>query len=468
MFEDAIRELQDILESRRWVAELAGILPLSALIDFLDIAPKLHIMQLSSACPLWSWPITPAGARFLLNNQPESQGCYLDRYGNSTSLLGFDGRYGDHYYLSSPQTIRFCISAYPSLPIENTCVTMKGENLRIQNLQVIHIARRPRRQHFPAPLQLPEVFRTQSRLYTATSILGWILLLAMVAMNIILETYVALAFAVLMPITGLFVFAIHGRSPRHLLVDKESLYNRLILVTEHANSTDWFVFYGESTILNSILNRPLEPRKLTMSAPNWFLRIALRLCILGQWGLALGAAALKDWNAYFLSAWVAFCIFVHAYLIPIEEESKEWLERIAEVQMTRYQTQLSSRRALINAVVALNPDTFCHPTGALQEDRSQFDRGAMRWVDAVLEAGPSRTKWEEATLAAMNETMGKVEMHTGERGAQFSESLLSPQWDREFGHYYWKTGIIEGLYMAEKIKLEANLSGRLVPQVVGI
>jgi hypothetical protein len=45
-FQATVDSLSSILERHGWVSELAGILPLSALIDFIDMPPKLHILEL--------------------------------------------------------------------------------------------------------------------------------------------------------------------------------------------------------------------------------------------------------------------------------------------------------------------------------------------------------------------------------------------------------------------------------------
>jgi hypothetical protein len=69
MFEAAVSKLNDILTRHSWVGELAGILPLSALIDFIDVPRKFHVLQLAGAVPLWNWPVTPSGSRILLSKR---------------------------------------------------------------------------------------------------------------------------------------------------------------------------------------------------------------------------------------------------------------------------------------------------------------------------------------------------------------------------------------------------------------
>jgi hypothetical protein len=57
------------------------------------------------------------------------------------------------------------------------------------------------------------------------------------------------------------------------------------------NTVDWIVFYEESTVINSLLNRPLEPMSPQTSriAPVP-LRTVLRILILDQWALMLGGS----------------------------------------------------------------------------------------------------------------------------------------------------------------------------------
>ncbi|KAI1371119.1 hypothetical protein F4677DRAFT_436394 [Hypoxylon crocopeplum] len=467
MFESAVGGLVAILDRYPWVSELAGILPLSALIDFIDVPARLHIFQLSGSTPLWSSPITPAGSRLLLSDDSSlDQSCHLDRHGNSISLLGLDGRYGGKYYISSPETIRLCVGSHRPCMIDNLHNNMNGDDLRLQNLEIVHVSRlQNHTRHQLSPSWLRRVFVQSPWLssvhYLAVSIFGWVILLAMIVMSIILQTYLSLAFLILMPLTGIVVLALYGINPRGLLVDSSSDFNRLILVAEHENTMNWTVFYGESTVLNSLLNRPLKPlgRQPTHTA---LLRIVLRIFILGQWALAIGSSAVKDWDAYFITFWIAFCIFVQAYIIPAEREAKQWMKSYAGIEIQRYQTQLSSRRALLNTVMALNPDTFALSPGAQEEDRTKLYDGAMRWIDPILEQGPSRTRWEEATLKAMNEAAKKYTPEDTQGENSNIAGSPSTEWEQEYRRDYWAPFIIEGIYMARKIREEANLSGRYV------
>lgn len=469
MFDTAAGWFRAVVARHPWTGELAGILPISAVIDFIEVAPKLHVFQLNGAIPLWSWPITPSGSRLLLGqDRPLQDSCYLDRFGNSVGLLGMDGRYGDRYFVSSPETIRLAIEATRVREITNAHVNMSENDLRRQNLEIVHVERNS--------IGAPGIAQTKGRRsfaqnflplwepqYLGVSLLGWILWSAMVVMSICLQTWLSLAFLVLMPTTGFIVFIIYGNNPRRLLVENKSDYNRLIVVAEHENTTDWKVFYGESTVLNNLLNRPLEPT----GSRHWLnhlslLRMVLRLAIVGQWALAIGAACTKNLNAYFITFWILFCVLVHAYAIPPPSQAKAWCESFAGIQLKRYTTVLSSRRALLNTIIALNPDTFALSPSTGLEDRSTFQGGATKWLDRILEPGPSRTKWEHATLEAMNQAPTEFSVEGPAVGIKSDVTFLTTEWNTDYRQDYWNKFIPEGMYMAALIREKAKLPGRRV------
>jgi hypothetical protein len=101
--------------------------------------------------------------------------------------------------------------------------------------------------------------------YLAVSTAGWMLWLAVSVRSFMIGTYLAFAFIMLMPGTVLLVFLVHSYKPRQLLVEKGSEYNRLVVATSDVTGYDWKVFYGESTIINSFLNRPLFHEQLINS-----------------------------------------------------------------------------------------------------------------------------------------------------------------------------------------------------------
>jgi hypothetical protein len=464
-------------EGPSWARGLAGIFPLSALIDFIDIPNKIHIYELTGAIPLWSWPVTPSGSRILLSDQFAKKYCYLDEYGASMPSLALDGRYGDNYATSCPETVRLCLSSQPVREIANNHQNMADENPRIQNLEIVLVGRLPGKEKSRAetkPQVAPWVSFSRgpamSLRYWIVSISGWALLTGMIIMSGILECYVALGFLVAIPATGLVISALFGSRPRKLLVDTHSRYNRLVLVTKHMNHTDWIVFYGESTIVNSLLNRPLEPTggPVPPLMVN-LLRFLLRVLILGQWGLVIASAALQEWDAFFVTFWLVFCIFSHAYLLPPSVGAKDWMRYNAGIRIERFGTKLSSRRALLNTIIALNPDSFALvPSTENDVDWAKFDRDAMRWVDPILAPGTSRSKWEEATRQAMKEAAQKYSNDKLASSMWYDKeaNVLGAEWNEQYpsDSNYWKRFILEGIHMAAKIREEAVVPGRTVPK----
>src|SRR5437667_2293882 len=75
-FEESREAANSLLQSQPWAQELAGILPLSTLIDFVDIPQHFHAFELTGSAPLWSWPITPANSRILLSKSYTEKSCY--------------------------------------------------------------------------------------------------------------------------------------------------------------------------------------------------------------------------------------------------------------------------------------------------------------------------------------------------------------------------------------------------------
>lgn len=102
-----------------WLANAAGILPLSAFISVFEPSSNLHLYELCGSLPLWTWAMTPAGARLLFATLADPTatfgGCYLDRAENTMPVHYIDGRWGDIYPSSSSHTVRLCISACSSV-----------------------------------------------------------------------------------------------------------------------------------------------------------------------------------------------------------------------------------------------------------------------------------------------------------------------------------------------------------------
>ncbi|RSL51974.1 hypothetical protein CEP53_008239 [Fusarium sp. AF-6] len=501
MFQSAINSLNSALGRYPWVAELAGILPLSALIDFIEIPPKLHILELAGSVPLWSWAITPSGSRLLLakpdkaGDKTVQQDCCMDRFGNALALEALDGRYGERYFASSPETLRLILEGSEVVHIENDHMNMTNEKFtrRVQNVEIIHVTRRdskaasgaPPEAPPEAPLEAPSEapskapllgwlrgfinpLHNASPLYQATSTGGWILWVGTLIVSGFFKFWICFAFVLLLPVTGIVVSLLFGTQPRKLLVEDRSEFVRLLVVAEHMNTATWRVVFGESSIVNSLINRPLEPTGPQLSS-GWtaVCRQLLRLCILGQWGLALGAAATKRWDAYMICFWIAFPIFCHAYLISPSFCAKVWSENKAKIHVQRYSTQTSTRRSFVNLIVALNPDTFGLDSNK-NIDYDKFYSEGLKWMNPILSESGSRKVWELATREALKEVASKpIDSTVGQNP---DSDFLSTAWNAQYARfevdgktgemkekYYWRRFIPEGIYLADKIKKEANL-----------
>jgi len=120
--------------------------------------------------------------------------------------------------------------------------------------------------------------------------------------------------------------------------------------------------------------------------------------------------------------------------------------------MQRYRTHLSSRRTLLNTIMALNPATFPLDLKTGQNDLFCFRKEALKWINPILEPGAGRTRWEEASLKAMRE----------EREQSPKSPFPSDHWRREYGKDYWNPFILEGIEIAARIRLEAKLPDEII------
>ncbi|KAL8339739.1 hypothetical protein RB601_006041 [Gaeumannomyces tritici] len=430
-----------------WVASLANILPLSALLDFLDTPRVLHALQLTGTAPFWSWPVTPAGSRLILAPHKSEDACCLDQFGNSPGLVCLDGRYGDKYFAANPETLRLCLASVPPTMVINKHENMARGGFRLQKLTVARVERRQE----PAARPLTLV---------AASAGGWAVLLVLLVLAGLMHCWLALAFLLVVPATGVGVFLSHGGRPRELRKEPEpkpgpedvrvgdggqKKYSRLVVAALHMNETDWLVFYGESALVNSMLNYRLLPRH-HLPPGNALVHAALRLLILSQWALAVGAAALQAWDAYLITFWLGFCIIAHTRVFSHENLAKDWAVHAARLQLSCFQTHLSGRRALLTAIVAMNPDTFA------QDNNTKFSQSGLQWVDPILKRTADRDEWEAATCRALAAVGG---------GAVAGDSP-GEDWDADYKQYKWRSSVLEGIKVAAQITHDAGLSGRSV------
>ena len=214
-----------------------GILPLSALIEFIDVATKLHVFELNGSVPLWSWPVTPAGARLLLSTEDTSNACCLDRPTRSVDLHCIDGRYGNCYPSCISTTLRLYMSAQkPDITVENTSSNMADKGLRKQSLDVFIVCDQDpvpsKWSHLRLSRTLNTVLSGKCPKYWLLSGVGWLSLIGITVISLLAGLYIA------------SVFLIHP-------------WARLVLVNSSFNGSEWSAFYGRSSTLNALLNKPL-------------------------------------------------------------------------------------------------------------------------------------------------------------------------------------------------------------------
>ena len=381
-----------------WLQQLAGILPLCALIEFIDIATKLHVFQLNRSVPIWNWPVTPAGARLLLSSRGSSadEACYLDQAGQSPVLHCIDGRYGDWYPSSTQTTTRMCITKpHSSKFVLNPSPNLADLYARKQKLEVISLKRlkrpssqsRKKAKSNRVALLCDRLFRRRRRhsiIYELTSGIGWIFWLGATIVCFMSRLYIAGVYLLLTPLTGLVVSFTHGGNPRRLLDDRPSPFKRLVVATDNLNGTNWLAFYGESNALNSLLNKPLVRVATSSTSSSLRLLLLLRILIAGQWALAVGSCALQDWNALIISFWIGFCGLVASYAYTPTTAARDWLQLSCDHVIESTSTEFSSRRSMLGALIYLNPDSKERLTS---------------WINPILADCADRRAWESAFLS---------------------------------------------------------------------
>ena len=380
-----------------WLQQLAGILPLSALVEFVDVATKLHTFELNRSVPNWNWPVTPAGARLLLSRRastPNNDACHLDQVGNSPVLHCIDGRHGDWYPSSTQATTRMCISKPKKHSfVPNPSQSLMDAEARKQQLDIISLKRLKHPPQSRGTVKNGHLARLSNRLfrwrgsqysiaYRLTAGTGWVFWIGLILLCIMSRLYVAGVYLLLMPLTGIVVSYTHGGKPRRLLDERPSPFTRLIVAADSLNATKWLAFYGESSVLNSLLNKPLV--RITTKTSLGPLKILLRLLIAGQWVLAVGSCALQDWNALVISFWIGFCAIMASYVYSPEKAARDWLQYNCNYVIECTSTEFSSRRAMLGALLYLNPESKERLTS---------------WIDPILADSADRRAWESAFLS---------------------------------------------------------------------
>lgn len=481
-----------------WISELAGILPLSALIDFTDIPKTLHMYQLTGRMPLWCWPVTPAAGRILLRMDPAAPGCCLDQANAGSSPTCLDGRYGNQYPMANAETVRMCVEATPVntdyLPDsdKNTSATNKvnveaekGKRLQYLELVVVKSSKHVHNEDKLADEEqaLPDSgkYRRNNRRslknrsngtsaswrYNLASNTGWILWSGLIVACGILHLWLALAFLITTVSVGATVSSIHGKQSRrpgarstegygvmptppvkkHALNGKvpkpssatKARFNRVVVTAQDVNATYWRVFHGQSEVISSLLNWPMASQGRKSSKLRYFL---LRVLMLGQWSMAIGSAALKGWDAYFIAFWIILCIFSINYLFATSWDIEQWLCN-AGVSLTRYQAVLSSRRSVLGTIMVLNHDTFPATPTIDAHGLKVFDEEGVVWLDPIL---PGATDWREAMRCALSVPLQSPQ----------SLGLVSSHEDK----WFWKY-VKESVEMGNLIQSGAGVSDRV-------
>ena len=196
-----------------------------------------------------------------------------------------------------------------------------------------------------------------------------------------------------------------------------------MVVNSSFNGSEWSAFYGRSSTLNALLNKPLF-RPSTTPAPNT-LRHLIRLTIGGQWILAVGACARQDLNALFISSWILLCSVLSNYGYQPEESVQDWLQYTCSIHTKKVHADFSTRRALLSALIYLNPDS---------KDK------CTDWIDPILSNRRERSDWESTAL-------------------KFVDTI--PYDDETMkGKYWWK-------YLIERFEVAINIKKYLTTQSQG-
>lgn len=362
-----------------WAQQLAQVLPLAILVDFIDVSLKLHVFELNGLVPLWSWPITPKDAKLLLSDKDTTTACCLDHADSCRNALQcIDGRYGDCYPSNASATVRLCVS---SLDVAQKIaydirIPVKSK-ARMQKLDFLHVSQA---QHSCGSKFRKALFGQQSIRYCLVSTLGWSFWIALAILSFLAGLYIGATFLILMPLSGVLAFLTHGGEPR-TLDERASEFNRLVLAADSTNATDWWGFYGDSRELNSLLRTPLY--RESGLAVSWLVRLIMRFMILGQWALVLAACATQDWNAFVISFWIFWCAVASEYGYSPKHSVQDWLQYTCNVRIQRVQAVFTSRKAMLGALVYLNPDTVGR---------------RLQWINHIFEDGPERQEWETALL----------------------------------------------------------------------
>ena len=357
-------------------ANIAGILPLSALIDFTDAERTLHSYQLSGRGLIWNWVITPACARLLISTD-STRVCCLDQSGAVSILHCMDGRWGDAYPCSIPSTVRTCmeVAIYRKFELSDGSVPGGGGD-RPQHLRIIRVS--VTQTKGSGTIFGDRIIKLGSNWFIV-SVSGWVVFLATLVAAVLAGLYIAASYLIVLLLTGVVVRFSHGHRARRITKQEPSPYRRLVVATDNLNGDEWTAFIGPSWLVNPLLNKPLYQIDPPTQLAQFWLLLVLRILIVLQWGLTVVACGYQDWNAFVVFAWIALCAWISS-VYGEHASVKSWLRSNA-LQLERAEVVLSCRRSMLSLLVALNPDV---------------GETSTQWINPILAPSKNRTEWEVA------------------------------------------------------------------------
>ena len=234
---------------------------------------------------------------------------------------------------------------------------------------------------------------TSSTKWLVVLLVGWAIWIAAIIISVICAIPLALAYLLMLLATGFCVCHAFGHNPCPLLVDQigedGKYWRHSVVVTNHLNEIDWAIYIGHSRLVNAILNKPLLCKSGDRTKPGMHpskhissFKLLLRVLIAGQWGLILAVSALQNWDTIFISAAIILCACTSTFIFHTSDSVTSWL-RSNHVGLEKMSVTFSGRRAMLSAMVAINPDCKCD--GSLYTD----------WIDFILKPSVNRTEMEQ-------------------------------------------------------------------------
>ncbi|KAI5779660.1 hypothetical protein DFH27DRAFT_657290 [Peziza echinospora] len=411
-------------ELNDWLANAAGILPLSTLIDFINVATSLHTYELVGIShSLWQWPITPSGAQLLMSRADDLfGGCTLDRAEVTPALQCIDTRWADLYPCASPFTMRLCTQSSKKRGTIKSDEIKKakfdaersGRPIMLDLVIVSHFGHcapvrgsaEEGRQSFyenwlPRSLD-PDAHGKNNIRRLAASYLGWALWIGCMVLAIVgnLQWYISAAYLATILVTGSIVRYTHGHDHRKLLnVNKDltTAFQRLVVAADNMNAMQWTAYLGGSEVVNALMNKPLYR---TNEAPKHYnlLRWVLGISITAQWVFVVLASAQQNWNAFIIAFWIIFCAVTSAVIYTPSDAVQDWLA-MNHVEFEKVRIEVSNRRVMLSILVGMNNDRKDEKM-IVGKDASKGRN--TRWIDPILKSSADREMWEEALYAALD------------------------------------------------------------------